>query len=499
MRLDIKTATGKKIVMHIWKMITFYVGVVLCLGLLSFTWPSEGIKTDLHTFRFPQASKYIGLSFIGGQDTSAAQSEKKEEKEQTPVERIKDLSIAMQLKSEYPENEYNAQFITFAETSPARIYLPHNDIHYFDRLFANMDSCLKRGDLIHIAHYGDSQIEGDRITSYIRKSLQDHFGGSGPGLLPIVKNDGGSYSVRWKTTPNFEKFIIDGTLQKEAMHKRYGALAQYVKFEGNAQFTLTSKMESHPSFNRIRLFVGKTSKDFQATLVGENGKAYIQTIPDANEGASVITWTPMSDLKRCTVKLKGTGEVYGVSLENGSGISADNIPMRGSRGTFFTRMDASLFTYMHDQLNTQLILLEFGGNAMPLIKSQKDIDCYRQLFDLQLKWIKKACPNSTLIVMGPSDMGIKVDGEIQSRPFLAEHIASMKACALANDVAFWDMYDVMGGHNSMIDWVNQHPQLAASDYTHLTRTGATEMAKMFSNSLFNYYEFYHKHKESEKK
>ena len=33
-------------------------------------------------------------------------------------------------------------------------------------------------------HYGDSQIEGDRITGYLRTQWQTEFGGYGPGLLP---------------------------------------------------------------------------------------------------------------------------------------------------------------------------------------------------------------------------------------------------------------------------------------------------------------------------
>lgn len=472
--------------MRLGKMIAFYVGVAMLLGLLALVWPTSGIQTSWHTFRFPQLSKLFNIG-------PAATDSTEQDKQESPVERIKDLTVEMQLSKDHPLTDYDREFINFAEKSSARIYLPHNDIHYFDRFFASIDSCKAKGQLIHIAHYGDSQIEGDRITSYIRKQLQDHFGGSGPGLLPVVKNDGGSYSVHWKSSKNFEKFVVDGNLQKENMNKRYGALAQYIKVKGDFQFNIASKMESHPTFGRIRLFVGKTSKGFKATLT-YNGKRQTQTIKDASEGASMITWDPGTKLSNCTVNLSGEGEVYGVTLENREGISADNIPMRGSRGTFFTRMDASLFTYMHQQLNTQLMLLEFGGNAMPLIKTDQDINDYRQLLDMQLKWLKKACPTTTLILLGPSDMCEKVDGEMQTRPFLEKHIASMKACALENGVAFWDMYDVMGGHNSMLDWVNQTPQLAASDYTHLTKMGATEMGKLFSNSLFNYYDFYEKHK-----
>ena len=39
---------------------------------------------------------------------------------------------------------------------------------------------------IRVLHYGDSQIEGDRITDYLRLKLQGQFGGSGPGLISLM-------------------------------------------------------------------------------------------------------------------------------------------------------------------------------------------------------------------------------------------------------------------------------------------------------------------------
>jgi hypothetical protein len=39
---------------------------------------------------------------------------------------------------------------------------------------------------IRILHYGDSQIEGDRISDYLRLKLQGEFGGEGPGLISFM-------------------------------------------------------------------------------------------------------------------------------------------------------------------------------------------------------------------------------------------------------------------------------------------------------------------------
>ena len=36
---------------------------------------------------------------------------------------------------------------------------------------------------VRILHYGDSQLEGDRITDYVRNRMQLRFGGEGPGIV----------------------------------------------------------------------------------------------------------------------------------------------------------------------------------------------------------------------------------------------------------------------------------------------------------------------------
>jgi len=59
---------------------------------------------------------------------------------------------------------------------------------------------------VRIAHYGDSGVEGDAITSDIRKTLQAEFGGGGVGFLSITSQDitfrittRQSFSDNWKT------------------------------------------------------------------------------------------------------------------------------------------------------------------------------------------------------------------------------------------------------------------------------------------------------------
>ncbi|MDG2311706.1 MAG: hypothetical protein P8L64_04880, partial [Flavobacteriales bacterium] len=66
-------------------------------------------------------------------------------------------------------------------------------------LFTNLNEIGRdERDAIHIFHFGDSQIECDRITGRIRSSWQKTWGGSGPGLIPATQPVP-SLSVRQET------------------------------------------------------------------------------------------------------------------------------------------------------------------------------------------------------------------------------------------------------------------------------------------------------------
>jgi lysophospholipase L1-like esterase len=66
----------------------------------------------------------------------------------------------------------------------------------------------------------------------------------------------------------------------------------------------------------------------------------------------------------------------------------------------------------------------------------------------------------------------------------------LKKAALSHDVAFWDMFEVMGGKNSMPSWVAANPPLAGPDYIHFTPKGARKVAELFYKSLREDYDKY---------
>ena len=51
-------------------------------------------------------------------------------------------------------------------------------------------------------------------------------------------------------------------------------------------------------------------------------------------------------------------------------------------------------------------------------------------------------------------------------------------------IAYWSIYEAMGGYNSMVVW--HEKGLAGSDYVHFTRAGANIFGKKLYNWLMSY-------------
>lgn len=454
------------------------------------------LKNESVTLRFPSLEQAISNKSNKGESAESelakAERDLRMQIEQDSLNRLNDSLLAQEEKEKKAFLDTLNFYQRFASKSSARIYFPQDNVHVMDNLIATLQKCGK-GEVVHILHYGDSQIESDRITGFIREKLQQRFGGNGPGLCPAMQPIA-SYTVAQWASDSLPRFIADGNLRQKLSDDHYGVLAQMAKLNGKITLNYTIRNSNKvyskaKKFSQIRLLVGNTSANFSAKLRWGK-KDSTQVIENAMPEMSVLTWRLDTMVSEVKLDLAGTAEIYGVSLDGRTGVSMDNIPLRGSSGTFFTKISSHLLSTSMRELNVKLILLEYGGNYTPHIYSMDRVKKYKDMIAGQIKYLKRQCPNAMIILIGPADMTKKIDGELQTYPFLEENIQGMKEAALENGAAFWNMYEVMGGRNSMIKWVDHVPAWAASDYIHFTPTGAGRIADMFVQSFMNYCDYY---------
>ena len=73
-------------------------------------------------------------------------------------------------------------------------------------------------------------------------------------------------------------------------------------------------------------------------------------------------------------------------------------------------------------------------------------------------------------------MSTRIDGKLTSYPLLPYLDKRLALMAQEEKIAYWSLYNAMGGFESMITWHSRG--LAGGDYVHFTRTGANTAGRM---------------------
>ena len=457
--------------------LAFIITIILILVSGWFFFPAEGVTVAGHTLRFP----------------SLAEDSKPKEAEVDVDAVLNKVTKSFEMTCSDNLLDSMRFFREYLKENPNRIYLPNDDYTYFDPLFNQFEEAQEQGKTYRVMYYGDSQIEMDRISSVLRQKLQDIFGGSGPNMIPAVQPVA-TISVS-QSASGLNRYAVYGdSSNQRANHNRYGVMAQFSQVVGSGSVTFSKTYHSQAFDNvkeisTVSVLLGKNSQNFTATLKCGD----IATEPKvlaANDSVSLITWVLPEVIQKGTINFKGNAEIYAVLLDGDPGVAIDNVALRGCSGTIFTRMNESVASQAFNLLDTRLIILQFGGNRMPCITSSKYITPYLGELESQINYMKRVAPQATLLFIGPSDMGRSYGGKMGTWHGLPELNDSLRAMALRNDIAYWDMFNVMGGEGSMAQWVKHKPALAGPDYIHFTFTGAQEIGSDLARSFTTYYDFY---------
>jgi lysophospholipase L1-like esterase len=132
-------------------------------------------------------------------------------------------------------------------------------------------------------------------------------------------------------------------------------------------------------------------------------------------------------------------------------------------------------------MGVRFVILQFGINVVPYASTS--YSWYENNIMKVIQTIKRSSPGVQVLVVGVSDMAQKKGGiwnTFETIPMVME--AQKNACRRTNS-AFWDLYQVMGGKNSIIAWSKTSPPLAGKDYIHLTPKGAQVVGEFLFQSL----------------
>lgn len=326
---------------------------------------------------------------------------------------------------------------------------------------------------VHIAMMGDSYIEGDIITMELRDRLQEKYGGRGVGYVAAHSAvQGFRTTVRHKDS-GWKHHPI-----KEAAGSHYFTIAgEYYTGQPGATITLNGVQKNNrlAAWNTTRLlFIAPNSGKITITAGGAThsfditGEAGVQSILLPAETSSVKIESNIADLK-----------MLGVWLEDSNGVVVDNMSIRGDSGVGRRTTNVSLAHQMRDYVDYDLIIVEFGINA--LSSKQTNYTRYSNTMTDVLRRLKQCYPNADIILMGIGDRGQKIQGVPHSFPTAPYMVDAQRQAAKNAGVMFWDTREAMGGEDAIVRW--REEKLANGDYIHLNQAGGKRLGNALYKSI----------------
>ncbi|MFT6746558.1 MAG: hypothetical protein ACJAZ2_000899 [Glaciecola sp.] len=402
--------------------------------------------------------------------------------------------------SKQSEHLYDISILGSASTKNKKIYsssVPEdekiihssdfdNDLKFF---YQALNKLSGKDTLIRVLHFGDSQIEGDRVSGKLRQSFQNLFGGCGTGFMPVSEHRVNRLNVI-KYVAGWDRYKVFGS-KASGPHNKYGFLGYYHKMDsanGNSYIQIKKKRRYFKGVNRAEKFTMLYSslKPYKRTdvLVKNHTQKFDKEVVEGF--VRKRTWS-LDSFQNNSVNIKfkhdTAVDIYGISFDCKRGLAIDNVGLRGSSGTEFTKIDEANLKSQLQLLNVNLIVYQFGVNVIPYVVD--DYKYYENMVFRQLKLFKRLVPDAAILVVGVSDMCQKKDGKFQSFPNIKKVILAQRNAAKRAKCAFWDLQKVMGGEGSMKNWVNAEPPLGEKDYTHFSRRGANLVGEKMFNALMS--------------
>ncbi|WPO81060.1 hypothetical protein SD427_09830 [Chryseobacterium sp. JJR-5R] len=329
---------------------------------------------------------------------------------------------------------------------------------------------------IRIAYFGDSMIEGDLLTRKLRKLLQGEFGGAGVGYLPVQS----------KVAPIRESAEIKAGGWKTVNFMEKGAKNMYISgfsFSGTGNSHFTDKtLTIGTKTGKFLIFgpsQGNASINYNGASILLNGTQPVNRQLLAND--TVRSYS----LKSNTSSLP----YYGVSFESDNGIIVDNFSFRGITGVEFKKIDEHFLKAVQAQNHYDLIVMQYGVNLL-FRPDDTDYSYYVKIMTPTLVKFKSAFPETDILMVSTADRAFRYNGEFQSAKGVRNLVETQAKMAYDNNLSFFNLFETMGGENSIVAWAQREPPLANKDYVHPNGKGTDILAEKLYHAMMKDYKNY---------
>lgn len=344
-----------------------------------------------------------------------------------------------------------------------------------------LDKVKTENRLVRIAVFGDSFIEADIFTADLREMLQKRFGGCGVGFVNITSMTSGYRpTVRhnfsgWQSHAVTDSVPFDRKKQGVSGHYFIPHEGAYVELRGQNKYaSLLDTCQKATIY-----FYTQGDLDISARI----NKGETQSMHFSSNGSlQKMQVEGKIGSVRWNVNKADSALFYGVAMDGTQGIVVDNFSLRGSSGLSLRSISSKMLKEFNQQRPYDLIILQYGLNVAT--ERGRNYDSYQRGILAAIDHLKECFPQAGFLLLSIGDRDYKTEtGDLRTMPGVKNLVRYQQNVAAESSIAFWNMFEAMGGEGSMAKLVHAKPSLANYDYTHINFRGGKHLAGLLYETL----------------
>ena len=360
----------------------------------------------------------------------------------------------------------------------------YNDSSNYDYFFRKLDTLIFDGKgKVKVMQIGGSHIQADIWSHKLRKNFQKLTPGLNGGrgfLFPYrLAHTNNPYYYKCTSTGEWKGFR-NSLLKQDTIWGVSGITAVTKDSVANLKFYFRGKDGPYYDFNRIKIFHNVEDPNYCIELISDTCSSiivnkeigYTEFILDHHVDSFEFS------IYR-TDTIVSAFNLYGISIDNNDpGIVYTSVGVNGANTSSYLRCD--LFTQHLKAIKPDLVIFCIGINDA----YEPDFceNCYENNYDTIVNWIQNVNPNCKFLFVTNNDSYYKRK-QPNSRVFGARN--AMIRLAKKYNSGLWDMFEVMGGLGSCVNWIEAG--YAKKDKIHLTEKGYNLMGDLMFSSIIKEY------------
>jgi hypothetical protein len=331
--------------------------------------------------------------------------------------------------------------------SPFLFNYPVNGVYPLDAFFESLYSSDTSTGLYRIAHYGDSQIEGDRMTAELRKLFKTKFPCDGVGYVPM-KDITDPVTYLRQSDASWNRYTV---FTNKIKGFAYGQGGSVYRYSPATKATITLNILT--SYKKSYLYYGYGSDSSFVDVYSSRNNLLATHQLDKKTVFNRIDLGLSSNETNLHFVFRGPSpSVYGVSFDGNKGIQFDNYGLRGQSGDDLMLIPQSQLIEMFTKTNTGMAIVQFGGNVVQGLKTESSVNFYGDMYTKLYLHFQSALKKGSMLVIGINDVSRSVNGTYESYPNIGALRYLQRKAAIDKGMAFFDIYQLMGGENSIKIW-----------------------------------------------